>query len=172
MFWTYNKLIEWFWKSLIRQHLGDYIQSSNAKKNDHLRFDKSANRINITYKSHLITEIVYQEKMRDQVYFTTPVPETSDTSATRSTKVWHECYTNVISPTRVKFLILITTRVKIYFHTIILAIWKMKEEKNNFILRTTFWKCLVLIPKCVWKCTTKTEFCDEKSYIKNLYTRL
>ena len=45
------------------------------------------------------------------------------------------------------------------------------KEGRNFILGTTFWKCLV-------KCTTKTELCNCKSYIKkaleysckNLYT--
>ena len=75
----------------------------------------------------------------------------------------HECNT---SATR-------STRVKTYFHTLILTIWQIKDYKEgrNFILGTTFWKCLV-------KCTTKTELCNCKSYIKktleysctNLYT--
>ena len=127
----------------------------------------------------------------DLVYFTTRVLDTSDTNATRTTRVlheWdssdtnakrrHECYTNhtsAIRTTRVrhewKFLILITTRLKIYFHNPIVAIQQMKDykERNNFILRTTFWKCLVPMPKCVWKVHPITNFvmakATSKSYI-------
>ena len=54
-----------------------------------------------------------------------------DTSPTRTTQVRHEW----------KILILITARVKTYFYALISAIWKVKDynERNNFILRTTFW---------------------------------
>ena len=102
---------------------------------------------------------------------TTRVPDTSDTNATRvryeriewgSSKTLvlydrHVCDTNVTRTTRSrhesKILVLITTYMKTYFHTPMLAIWRMKDYKegNNFILRTTFWKCLVSMPKCVWK---------------------
>ena len=87
------------------------------------------------------------------LYFTARVPDTSDTSVIRTTRVRHECYTNDTSATRVENLILITTRVKTYFHTPILAMHQMKDykERNDFILRTTFWKWLVPMPKCVWK---------------------
>ena len=87
-----------------------------------------------------------------------------DTSATRTTQVRHEW----------KFLILITAQVKKYFHTPIFTIWQVKDykERNNFILRTNFCKCLIPMPKCVKKCTTKTELFNGKSYIKKLYTRL
>ena len=66
-----------------------------------------------------------------------------DTSATWTTRVRHEW----------KTLVLIRARVKTYFQTPALAIWQMKDytERNNFILRTTFSKCLVPMPKCVWK---------------------
>ena len=39
---------------------------------------------------------------------------------------------------------LITARVKTDFHTPIFTIWQMEDykERNNFILRTDFWKCL------------------------------
>ena len=54
----------------------------------------------------------------------------SDTSATRTTRVRHEW----------KILTLITTRVKTYFHALIVTIWQVKDykERNNFILRCTF----------------------------------
>ena len=72
-------------------------------------------------------------------------------------QVQYECYMNDLSATRVRYewknLILITTQMKIYFHTPILAIWQMKDykERNIFILRTTFWECLAPVPKCIWK---------------------
>ena len=71
------------------------------------------------------------------------VQQECDTSDTQTTKVRHEW----------KILILITERVETYFRTPILAEWQMKDykETSNFILRTNFWKCLVPIPKCVWK---------------------
>ena len=71
---------------------------------------------------------------------TTLVPDTSDKSATQVRHEW-------------EILIFITARIKTYFQTPILAIWQMKhyEERNNFILRTTFEKCLIPMPKCIWK---------------------
>ena len=84
----------------------------------------------------------------DLVYFTTTqVRDMNDTSATRVRQEWYEA-TRVLQEW--KNLILITGRVKSYFHTPILAIWLMKDymEKNNFSLRTAFWKCIVPMPKC------------------------
>ena len=54
------------------------------------------------------------------------------------------------------------------------TIWKNKDckERNNFILRTTFWKSLVSMPKSFKKCTTKTKLFNGKSCIKTLYIRL
>ena len=106
------------------------------------------------------------------VYLTTRVPDTSHTSGIQMTRVEYEqykCDTSVArvlhgqhkyitSTTRMtlvgderQILIWITVRVKIYFRTTILAIWSMKNYKvrNNFILRTNFWKCLVPMPKCI-----------------------
>ena len=80
-----------------------------------------------------------------------------DMSAKRVRHEQHECDTSITRTTRVqhewKILILITTRLKTYFHTPILAIYQMKnyKERNIVVLRTTFWKCLVPIPKCAWK---------------------
>ena len=104
-----------------------------------------------------------------------------DTSATWATRVQHELHVcdtsahewheNDTSATRT---ILIKTWLKTYIHTPILAIWEMKGyiERNNFFLKTTFWKCLVPMPKCLWKVNHKIELCNRKSYTKNVYTRL
>ena len=98
----------------------------------------------------------------DLVYFTTRATwvrherHKCNTSEIRATRVRHKCDTNDTSATRVlrerhewEILILIMTRVE----TPILAIWQMKDYKkwNNFILTTTFWKCFVPMPKCIWK---------------------
>ena len=78
-------------------------------------------------------------------------------SETRELHEQHQCDTSSIRTTQVRheweILILITTRVTTYFHTPILAIWQIKDykERNNFILRNTFWKCLIPLPKCIWK---------------------
>ena len=87
-----------------------------------------------------------------------------DKSNTCAIQVPHECYTNDTSDTRVlherhecdtseKFWFWLTTRVKTCFHILIFTIWQVKDykERNKFILRTTFWKCLISMPKCVEK---------------------
>ena len=52
----------------------------------------------------------------------------------------------------------------------------MTNEKlqgaEEFHFRTTFWKCIVPMPKCFERCTTKTEVCNGKSYFKKLYISL
>ena len=82
-----------------------------------------------------------------------------DISATQTTIVRHEW----------KILILVTTRVKTYFHTLIFTIWQVKDykERNNFILRTTIWKCLVSIQNAFKKCTTKTKIFNDKALSKH-----
>ena len=81
--------------------------------------------------------------------------DTNDMSATRVKHERHECDTSTTRTTWVRheseILILITTQVKTYFHTPILATWQMKDYKkrNSFILKTTVWKCLVPMPKCI-----------------------
>ena len=84
--------------------------------------------------------------------------DTSDTSATvvqhkatLTTRVCHGCYMNDKSAARVKNFDFVTASVKTFFHTLIFTIWQMRDykEMNNFILRTTFWKYLFSIPKCV-----------------------
>ena len=87
--------------------------------------------------------------------------DSSNTSATGVRHGQHECDT---SAARVlhkrheydmseKFFILITTRVKTYFQTSIFTLRQVKnyKERNNFILRTNFWKCLIPMPKSIWK---------------------
>ena len=96
-----------------------------------------------------------------------------DKSNTTATQVRHECYTNDTSVTQIinerhewTILILITTWVKTYLYTLISAIWQVKgyNEMNNFILRTTFWKCLFFILKCILKSALqKLNFLTEKA---------
>ena len=107
------------------------------------------------------------------VHFTTRVPDTSDTSATRAARVQHKWDMSNMSATRVlherhkynmsatrttlvwhEWKILITRRVKTFSHTYTsYMVWLMKDYKegSNLILRTTFQKNLVPMPKCVWK---------------------
>ena len=74
-----------------------------------------------------------------------------DTSETRAVRVQHECDTNDPIATRVKNFDFDNDTSKTYFHNPILAIWQLKynKEMNRFILRTTFWKHIVPMPKCV-----------------------
>ena len=76
-----------------------------------------------------------------------------DTSDTSATQVRHECYTNNASATQVKNFDFDndTNKTYFHFHTSIFAIWQVKDykERNNFIRRTTFWKRLFPMPKCV-----------------------
>ena len=62
-------------------------------------------RIEITYKKILCiraAQLPGDIFLKDLVYFATRVPDTSDTSPTRTTRVRHECYTNDTRATRVK----------------------------------------------------------------------
>ena len=80
-----------------------------------------------------------------------------DTSASRLLHEWHEYDTSAKRTVWVRhewqILVLITTQIKTCCHTPIFTIWQVKDykQRNNFILRTTFWKCLAPMPKCVWK---------------------
>ena len=124
-------------------------------------------------------------EIQDLVSFTTRVPDTSDTSATRATRIRHEFYTTDMTATRVrheqhecdtseKILIFITARVKAYYHIPIFTIWQVKDckELNSFILSTTFGNASFPCQNAFEKCTRKTGLCNGKSYIKKLYTRL
>ena len=44
------------------------------------------------------------------------------------------------------------------------------KERNNFILRTVFRKCIFLCQNAFEKCSTKTELSNSKSYIKKINT--
>ena len=83
-------------------------------------------------------------------------------------QVPHECHTSE------KIIILINTQVKTYFHIPIFTIWQVKDykERNNFILSATFGNPSSPYQNAFENCTTKTEICNGKSYIKKLYTRL
>ena len=101
------------------------------------------------------------------------MPDTSNTSATRATQMRHECETSAIRVKKIS--ILVTTRVKTYFHIPIFTIWKAKDykERNNLILSTTFGNASFPGGQNSFeKCTTKTGLCNGESYIKKLYTRL
>ena len=100
-----------------------------------------------------------------------------DTCGTRTIQVRNECYTNDTSATRLKILILVTTRVKSYLHNPTFTICQGKDykERNDLILRRTilsFGNALLPCQSASEKCSTKTDICNGKSYIKNLYTRL
>ena len=90
---------------------------------------------------------------------------------TCATQVLHEPHERNASE---KKLILITTRVKTYFHVPIFFIWLVKDykERDNFILSTTFGNASFPCQNAFEKCTTKTGLCNGKSYIKKLYTKL
>ena len=103
-----------------------------------------------------------------------------DTSATRATRVQHEWDTSNTSATRMRHkqhecdmseqvLILITTRVKTYFHIPIFTIWQVKDyqERSNFILSTTFGTASFPWQNAFEKYTSKTGLYNDKSYIKN-----
>ena len=101
----------------------------------------------------------------------TRVRHNCNTSATWTTWVWHKYNTSATRMIRVQhewmLLILITTRVKIYFHIPIFTIWQVKNYKewNNFIQYTTFGNVLFPCQNAFEKCTTKTELCNGKSCI-------
>ena len=98
---------------------------------------------------------------------------TSATLATRVRHERHECYTNDMSATRVKnFDFDNDTGKNIFSHSYIYYLQvKHYKERNSFILTTTFWKCLVSMPKRHLKSAPQKRFIG-KSYIKKLYTRL
>ena len=46
------------------------------------------------------------------------------------------------------------------------------KERKKFILRTTFGNALLTCQNVFEKCSTKSELCKGKNYIKKLYIRL
>ena len=85
--------------------------------------------------------------------------DTSDRSATRTTRVRREW----------KILILITTRVKTCFHISIFIIWQVKDykERNNFILNTTFVNASFQYQNAFENCATKLDFAMVKAISKS-----
>ena len=84
------------------------------------------------------------------------MPDTSDASATQ---VWHECYTNDTSATQLKnFGFDNDTSKNIFLHPYIYYMASEDyKERENFILKTIFWKCLVPTVKCIWKVHHKNQ---------------
>ena len=80
-----------------------------------------------------------------------------DKSKSSATEVRHKCYTNDTTAAQVNnFEFYNDTNKNIISHAYIYFMAKIKEikdhkDKNNFIVRTTFWKCFVPMPKSVWK---------------------
>ena len=98
----------------------------------------------------------------DLVYFEKRMPDTSETNATRvrhdcdmreagATQMGLDCDKNGKIATQVKnFDFDYKTSENIFSHPIF-ARWKMEDgkERINFILRHTFWKCFIPMPKCI-----------------------
>ena len=83
------------------------------------------------------------------------MPDTSNMSATRTTPGRHECDTKDTSATRVRNFDFDNDTSEVIP---ILALWQMKDykERNNFILKTTFWKLpFVPISICISKVNDK-----------------
>ena len=97
----------------------------------------------------------------DLIYFTTRVKRND-----RMTGERHEW----------KILILITARVKTYFHKRIsyMANKRLQGEEQfhfkKYLLEISFGNASFPCQNAM--CTTKTELCNGKTYIKNLYTKL
>ena len=107
----------------------------------------------------------------------------SHISATWATRTWHECYTNDTSVTRVlherrecdtSFDFHNDTSENIFSHPYInyMANERLQGEQqfhsNNYLLEMPQFPC----QNAFEKCTTNTELCNGKSYIKKLYIRL
>ena len=108
-----------------------------------------------------------------------------DTSATRVRHERHKCDRSMTwvlherheCDTSENILIFITARVKAYFDIPIFTIWQAKDykERETFILsitslphRNASFPC----KNAFERCTTKSELCNGKGYIKKLYARL
>ena len=112
---------------------------------------------------------------------------------TRARHERHKCDTSDTSATRVRherqvrhewkiFDFDNCTSKNIFSHS---SVYYMASERlqgeEQFHSKYYLWKCLIPVPKCVWlhqnafdcqNCTTKTEICNGKSYIKKLYASL
>ena len=110
----------------------------------------------VAFISHSYKTLEETKTTSSLIYNTSASHERHDCDMS-ATWVRHKCGTSITQTTRVqhewKILILIATRLKTYFHTPILAMYQIKDykERKIVVLRTTFWKCLVPIPKCAWK---------------------
>ena len=116
----------------------------------------------------------FEQKIDDLVYFTTRVPnisDTSDTSATRTPRVRHGYYTNDTSAARAtrlrhkcKILIFIITRVKTYFHTPILGEEQFHSRNYLFEMHRSHAKMRFK------SAPEKMNYVIAKSYIKKVIT--
>ena len=130
-----------------------WIQHKGSMRKQ-VRHERDTNNINARWVRYELTRMVHEQYK-------------CETSATPMTRVRHDW----------KILILVTTRVKSYLHTRTFTICQVKDykETNDLILRRTilsFGNALLPCQSASEKCSTKTDICNGKSYIKNLYTRL
>ena len=86
----------------------------------------------------------------------------------------HECYTNDTSVTQKKnFDFDNGTSENIFLHPYNNNIANEKSQgEEQFHFKNYLWEIPRFHDKMFEKCTTKTEFCNDKSYIKKLYTTL
>ena len=97
----------------------------------------------------------YKEIWSSLIYNTSARHERHEfnTSAERATRVQHECHTNGTCTTLVKNFDFDNDTSENIFWNPCIYYRQVKDykERNNFVLRTTFWKCHVPMPKFVWK---------------------
>ena len=87
-----------------------------------------------------------------------------DRNGTSKTQVWEECYRNNTSATRVKNFDFDNDKSKnIFSHQYVSYMTNERlQGVEQFHSRSTFWKCLIPIPKYVWKVYHKTELCKRQ----------
>ena len=130
-----------------------WIQRKGSMRKQ-VRHEWDTNNINARWVWYELTRVVHEQYK-------------CETSATPMTRVRHDW----------KILILVTTRVKSYLHTPTFTICQGKDykERSDLMWRRTilsFGNALLPCQSASETCSTETDICNGKSYIKNLYTRL
>ena len=101
-------------------------------------------------------------------------PDTIDKIAKRATRMWHECYTNDASAKWVKkFDFGNDTSENIFSKLCIsyMTIGRLKGKKQFHSKKYFIQNALLPFQNAFQKCTTETELCNGKSYIKTLFAR-
>ena len=116
----------------------------------------------------------FSKEVNDLVYFKTRVPDTNDTSTTQGR---HECYTNDSTAIRVRNFHFdndtnenILQKTQPYISYMANEILQGEEQfhSKNYLSEMPHSHA----KNAFEKCTTETELCNAKSYIKKLHTRL